>query len=218
MRGLVDKRRILTHSCWRHNLATALICQRLSSTVDLEPERCYVAGLIHDIGCLALLRVFPEYEQAMILAGNSGEDLLAAERDLFDLDHAEAGRWLLSQWGCPIELQNVAALHELPPAANTRDGALIGLVRSGSHLADLMKMSVFPCAPQVELPEIAGEFPEAVRQQILDDYAETADWVVTASLSHSVYGWAAFFLVIAALNLAAGSWYFTLDRPASARI
>ncbi len=35
-------------------------------------------------------------------------------------------------------------------------------------------------------------------------------------LSYHVYGWAAFFLVIAALNLAAGSWYFTLDRPASA--
>jgi hypothetical protein len=36
-------------------------------------------------------------------------------------------------------------------------------------------------------------------------------------LSYSVYGWAAFFLVIAALNLAGGSWYLTIDRSASAR-
>jgi hypothetical protein len=36
-------------------------------------------------------------------------------------------------------------------------------------------------------------------------------------LSYSVYGWAAFFLVIAALNLAAGYWYRTIDRSASAR-
>jgi hypothetical protein len=31
-------------------------------------------------------------------------------------------------------------------------------------------------------------------------------------LSYHVYGWAAFFLVIAALNLAGGSWYLAIDR------
>ena len=36
-------------------------------------------------------------------------------------------------------------------------------------------------------------------------------------LSYGVYGWAAFFLVIAALNLAGGSWYLTVARSASAR-
>ncbi len=38
-----------------------------------------------------------------------------------------------------------------------------------------------------------------------------------ACLSYSVYGWAAFFLVLAALNLAGGSWYLTIARSASAR-
>jgi hypothetical protein len=36
-------------------------------------------------------------------------------------------------------------------------------------------------------------------------------------LSYSVYGWAAFFLLLAALNLAGGSWYLTIDRSRSAR-
>ena len=35
-------------------------------------------------------------------------------------------------------------------------------------------------------------------------------------LSYGVYGWAAFFLVIGALNLAGGSWYLTIDRSAPA--
>jgi hypothetical protein len=35
-------------------------------------------------------------------------------------------------------------------------------------------------------------------------------------LSYSVYGWAAFFLVIGALNLMGGSWYLTIARSASA--
>jgi hypothetical protein len=36
-------------------------------------------------------------------------------------------------------------------------------------------------------------------------------------LSYSVYGWAAFFLVLGALNLAGGCWYFTIARSESAR-
>jgi hypothetical protein len=36
-------------------------------------------------------------------------------------------------------------------------------------------------------------------------------------LSYRVYGWAAFFLVLGALNLAGGYWYLTIDRCGSAR-
>jgi hypothetical protein len=36
-------------------------------------------------------------------------------------------------------------------------------------------------------------------------------------LSYGVYGWAAFFLVLAALNLAGGYWYITIARSESAR-
>jgi hypothetical protein len=36
-------------------------------------------------------------------------------------------------------------------------------------------------------------------------------------LSFGVYGWAAFFLAIAALNLAGGAFYLTLDRSAPAQ-
>ena len=35
-------------------------------------------------------------------------------------------------------------------------------------------------------------------------------------LSYGVYGWAAFFLVLAALNLAGGYWFLTIDRSRSA--
>ena len=36
-------------------------------------------------------------------------------------------------------------------------------------------------------------------------------------LSSGVHGWAAFFLVLAALNFAGGSWYITIDRSAPAQ-
>jgi len=34
-------------------------------------------------------------------------------------------------------------------------------------------------------------------------------------LAYGVNGWAAFFLAIAALNLAGGYWYLTIDRSAT---
>lgn len=36
-------------------------------------------------------------------------------------------------------------------------------------------------------------------------------------LAYSVWGWAAFFLAIALLNFAGGSWYLSIDRSAAAR-
>jgi hypothetical protein len=36
-------------------------------------------------------------------------------------------------------------------------------------------------------------------------------------LAYGVYGWAAFFLVIGALNLGGGSWYLSIARSAPAR-
>jgi len=36
-------------------------------------------------------------------------------------------------------------------------------------------------------------------------------------LAYGVYGWAAFFLVLGALNLVGGCWYLTVARSASAR-
>ena len=41
-------------------------------------------------------------------------------------------------------------------------------------------------------------------------------WWLTPPRS-GVYGWAAFFLAIAALNLGGGYWYLTLTRSAPAR-
>jgi HD-like signal output (HDOD) protein len=57
MRGLAGPmNRKLARTCWRHNLATATICERIAPSLHIHQERGYVAGLIHDLGRLALMR------------------------------------------------------------------------------------------------------------------------------------------------------------------
>lgn len=151
----------LGRACWRHNLATAVICERLASSLRMNAERGYMCGLVHDIGRLALLRAFPNYEQALTEAAAQGKNLLAIEKGLYGMDHTEAGRWLLAQWGCPLEMQMVAAQHENPAMAAGRDRELICLIAASSLLADLMDFCEFTELPKAELAKIMEMIPEA---------------------------------------------------------
>lgn len=177
MRGLAGPNSgNLARACWRHNLATAVICERLAASMKISPERGYMAGLVHDIGRLALLRAFPNYEEAMMEAAAEGKNLLATEKSLYGMDHTEAGRWLLAQWGCPLDLQIVASLHEHPGATGARDRELVRLVGAASQLADLMDFWEFDCR-RAELPKVVELIPEAAN--LLVDFAALAEFVAT---------------------------------------
>jgi HD-like signal output (HDOD) protein len=166
----------LARACWRHNLATAVICERLATALHISQERGYMSGLIHDIGRLALLRAFPNYEKELTEAAAEGRNLLAIEKGLYGMDHTEAGRWLLAQWGCPLDLQVVASLHENPAAAGGRDKDLVFLVSASSQLADLMAFCEFD-TPKTELGKVVEMIPEASGQ--LTDFPALTEFVAT---------------------------------------
>lgn len=96
-----------------------------------------------------------------------------------------------------------------------------------------MNASIFDCTPFANLrkgprewwltPPRAGIYllipPWAYRHLQFFGAGHVAGGTVAAAagvicLSYGVYGWAAFFLVIAALNLAGGSWYLTIAGSA----
>jgi HD-like signal output (HDOD) protein len=178
MRGIVSPASgNLARACWRHNLATAVISERLGPMVSIIQERGYMGGLIHDIGRLALLRAFPDYEIALTQAVAEGKNLSATEKGLYGMDHTEAGRWLLAQWGCPLDLQNVAAQHENPAGAVGRDRGLVRLVGTASQLADLMDFSEFPETQRCELSQVIEFLPETASH--LADFPALAECVAT---------------------------------------
>jgi hypothetical protein len=64
--------------------------------------------------------------------------------------------------------------------------------------------------------------PWAYRHLRVFGFTQIAGGIVAAGigafiLSYSAYGWAAFFLVLGALNLAGGYWYLTIARSPSAQ-
>jgi HD-like signal output (HDOD) protein len=179
MRSLVDNRpNPLALAFWRHSLTTALTCRKMSSLTRIAPETAYIAGLVHNVGQLGLMRLFPEYAKTIGSAVEDGESLIDAEARAFGIDHCQAGRWLLSRWRLPLELQNVAACHERPPSKATCDRDIIVLVHAASLAVDFMGMAVIPPAYEIEPKDIAATLPDDVRPKLLESLPELVEWVL----------------------------------------
>jgi putative nucleotidyltransferase with HDIG domain len=159
---------------WRHNLATAIICERLGRILVIDSDISYTAGLVHDIGRLALLCAFPEkYEDMLIGQPTDDLDLLQREKSIFDIDHCQAGKWILEQWDFPEELREVAFLHHQKPQPDAP--VLLRIVHVGWRMADLLGFSVLsrPVAGQID--EITSVLPAKAQQQVLAEFDRLAE-------------------------------------------
>src|SRR5882762_774537 len=159
-------------ACWRHNLATALLCERLARFVQIDSATCYTAGLLHDLGRLALLRASPDLYKRILSKGlDNGFDLLQSEKSLFGIDHCEAGEWILNQWGFPQELCEVVAAHHQKPVAGSP--GLLPVVNAAWRMADLLGFSVLNEPVLSSVGEIAGILTETAQRQFIEDF----DWL-----------------------------------------
>jgi putative nucleotidyltransferase with HDIG domain len=178
MRGLTGTRpNPLGLPFWRHSLATALTCRKMCGLMSIPPEYAYTAGILHDVGQLGLIHLFPDYGQTVGAAVQHGESLTDVEARAFGIDHCQAGLWLLSRWRLPVELQSVAASHECPSTNATGHGNLLALVHAGSLTAEFMEFAVIPPARNVEPRDIAIAFPDERRQRVLESLPELVEWV-----------------------------------------
>jgi HD-like signal output (HDOD) protein len=159
------------HQCWQYNLATAILAEWLGRGLPLTPDACYTAGLVHDIGRLAILRAYPDmYEKAVALLPDYEFDLLRCEKDVFDIDHCEAGAWLMDHWGFPAGLRDAAALHHLAPTAETP--LLITVVHIAWQMADMLGLSPMATRSATTIEELTATLPETARQRIFAGFDE----------------------------------------------
>ena len=164
----------VVQTCWRHNLATAVVCEKLANLLQIDMDTCYTAGLLHDIGQLALLRACPDqYERILSAPQTSGFDLLQHEKSIFHIDHCEAGRWILEQWEFPKELIDVVSMHHKEP----RPGAsiLLRVVYAGWQIADLVGFSVLNRPVEGSIEAIAAVLPGRVVEQVVEQFDRLSD-------------------------------------------
>ncbi|MEP7116938.1 MAG: HDOD domain-containing protein [Acidobacteriota bacterium] len=129
--------------CWRHNLACAATSEQIALRLGGSAADAYSAGLLHDIGRLALVVAHPkQYPAFLDTADARGVELLALERDLLGMDHCEAGHWFTQQLLLPQVFQDIALHHHNPAAVGPSD--LLARVGVACRLAEWMGFWVTP--------------------------------------------------------------------------
>jgi HD-like signal output (HDOD) protein len=84
-----------------------------------NPERFFVAGMLHDIGRLILYTKISGQARDALMKAQSGNALLyEAEREVLGFTHAVVGGILLQTWRLPTSLEEVVMFHHNPGAAN----------------------------------------------------------------------------------------------------
>jgi putative nucleotidyltransferase with HDIG domain len=128
----------------RHSLCVAVAAEYLATkTGGVDPRIAYTAGLLHEIGKLAVAHacgaMFPairEYQQANQCTW------LHAEKQVLGYTHAEVGGSLLSSWRFPTNLIAIAANMEHPAQAPAEVVPLMAHIHAAKYLATCMGAGV----------------------------------------------------------------------------
>jgi diguanylate cyclase (GGDEF)-like protein len=88
---------------WKRAILSALACRILAQRFGLNPDDLLIAGLLQDIGMLAMGTALKE-EYYSLLNATKHDELLNAEREKFGSGHDEVGYWLLKKWQLPEHL------------------------------------------------------------------------------------------------------------------
>ena len=109
--NMVDMR-----SFWEHSIACGTAARVLATcTGEVNTERFFLAGILHDIGRIAIFNWFPEgAHKIMETAADKKQLLHTLEKETFGFDHADAGGALLSHWGLPGRITEMVEFHHNP--------------------------------------------------------------------------------------------------------
>lgn len=100
---------------WQHGMQAALASKALARWLRKDAETAFTAGLLHDLGELAMDYLWPDDYAVVIASSDPCSDArLAKEREAFGLDHAQVGGELARLWNFPVEIQ-LAILRHVDP-------------------------------------------------------------------------------------------------------
>ena len=88
---------------WKRAIFAAAVAQDLARIAGLKhPEDAFLAALLQDVGQVVLEQAMTDVYQPIWKEARGDHDkLVSLEIQAFGCDHAEVGRWLMTQWRLP---------------------------------------------------------------------------------------------------------------------
>jgi putative nucleotidyltransferase with HDIG domain len=120
---------------WQHCIGTAILTREVISALRAPTDEVdYVAGLIHDVGKIAMAAACPEHFEIIYCQRHQGApDLRELERQVLGIDHTELGAMYLKSHNLPDVLVDISRFHHQPERA-AHNAHLVAAVQ----IADLL--------------------------------------------------------------------------------
>lgn len=123
---------------WKHSVCTAVAAQLMAEDKGDDTSLAFTAALMHDVGKLVLAGALEGiYAKVVEETERNQYSLLAAEKKLLGVQHAEVGGRLLARWKFPANLVSAVWFHHQPEAAKPHE-KLASYVYLGNMVAHFM--------------------------------------------------------------------------------
>ena len=120
---------------WHHALTTAVMCRALAKKMAYPfVEEAYLAGLLHDVGRLALLTAAPN-DYGQNFRAKDDQVLCEVEQDTLQISHTEAGAWLVERWNLGSVIADGVLYHHENPDRLTSSHPMVRMVHLAHWLA-----------------------------------------------------------------------------------
>lgn len=169
---------------WEHSLAVAALCQNLAESIGRpDAEDIFLAGLLHDLGRLALAQAYPkDYHQVIDDSRETDRSLATVESEMFEVDHADVTREVLEYLKLPKDVVTIASSHHHPVQtilSSRRDpqpSLIMGLSDQLAHvllMGDSGESSLSPIGDYIQGLHIDALSVAAIGLQTVDRISET---------------------------------------------
>jgi HD-like signal output (HDOD) protein len=127
---------IAARELWTHCIAVGVAARDLAKQMKSPiGDEAFLAGMIHDVGILVSLQVFPKQLAEVCEEAKSSETSFCdLETRIIGFDHQQLGAALAEQWKFPRSCQLVAGYHHRPHALIEQNRMLVNIV----HVADTL--------------------------------------------------------------------------------
>jgi putative nucleotidyltransferase with HDIG domain len=107
-----------------HSMAVAECTRQLANCTSTSPDFAFTAGLLHDIGDLVIVMLFPdEFSQLVKMSEKFG---IEEEQKVLGFNHTIIGGKAAQYWNFPQEIQEAIEQHETyPESATTKSLGLL---------------------------------------------------------------------------------------------
>lgn len=123
---------------WQHSVAVGVCGQLLAKRLRYaKAEEVMIAGILHDIGKIALDQfAHEEFNNVFGYVREKEVSFLAAERAVLGCDHGIIGKWMANQWNFPPSLLEPIAYHHTPQKSQE-----VMSITAMIHLSDIIVKS-----------------------------------------------------------------------------